>query len=215
MSLIGFYALFMCVCARHGVDTGHGQNPERVGAIVCIWVVRLPLWLTNNGNWPCRAGPGWGRVGSVAIATGQDTQDDTAPTALSGLPRAAKPPTARRTGALNFPARRKRESVNIHGPVTSSTGFLCASVSEFLVWPHYDWKIEHLAPTLWILKQFYACHFAFWIGHAFSSSISPSQLAFSSCCAVWLCVGFHGNFCQAWLWFNGVAVEKFGKFSVE
>lgn len=100
---------FLCVCARHGVDTGHGQNPERVGAIVCIWVVRLPLWLTNNGNWPCRAGPGWGRVGSVAIATGQDTQDDTAPTALSGLPRAAKPPTARRTGALNFPARRKRE----------------------------------------------------------------------------------------------------------
>jgi len=73
--------------------------------------------------------------------------------------------------------------------------------------PLRPWKIEHLAPTLWILKQFYACHFAFWIGCV---RPIPSRWRFGS-------VRF-GFVLVSWvtfrrLWFNGVLQGSSESFS--
>ncbi|EDX06917.1 GD10962 [Drosophila simulans] len=60
-------------------------NPEK-GAIVCIWAVRLPLWLTNNGNWPGLGAPGRGYgLLSPMARTRRTCRVGAAPTALSGL----------------------------------------------------------------------------------------------------------------------------------
>lgn len=158
-------------------------NPEK-GAIVCIWAVRLSLWLTNNGNWPGLGAPGrrYGLLSPMA-RTRRTCRVGAAPTALSGLLLLLLLPLLRlpqpSAGALNFPkCWPNYEEESNQDPTTSIQDPGCqhswACDIEYWVFmrfrfgvltlaPLWSWKIEHLAPTLWILKQFYACHFAFWM----------------------------------------------------
>jgi len=189
MSLIGFYPLSlwqcMCVWMCWWVCVGTGYDREsRKGAIVCIWAVRLSLWLTNNGNWPGLGAPGRGYgLLSPMARTRRTCRVGAAPTALSGLLLLLLLPLLRlpqpSAGALNFPkCWPNYEEEGNQDPATSIQDPGCqhswACDIEYWVFmrfrfgvltlaPLWSWKIEHLAPTLWILKQFYACHFEFWM----------------------------------------------------